>query len=162
MKPVNKLSVPEQAILYATFEPLDTVAKKLFEISDAELFIVKQLAAEKFSPKTISINPNLYQSEFEQASKDHQAPRTATKIRRPRGRPGLNIIKAFSSIPLCEENSVDATQFAKEHGITVSSLRQFTRFDKTGMDGKVEVKMDKLTRNLMVWRDTGGNTKNES
>jgi len=153
MREIKSLSIPEQVVLYNKFKPSDGVAKTLFQIDDSTLHIIKELSAEKFSPSTVSINPKLYKKRFEDATKNYQPPRTATRQRRPRGRPGLDIFKAFASIPLNKENSVDAVKFAKEHGIAVSSLRQFNRFDKTRMNGDVKVRKDKETQNLMIWRD---------
>jgi len=149
MKELDKLSIPEQVILFNHFNLLDGVALKAFKISESDLYTIKELAKERFAPKTVSINPNLYADQIEEINESHEQPRSSTRKRRPRGRPGLNIIKAFASIPY---TPVPAVQFAKEHKISINSLRQHTRFDNIGMSGKVVVKQDKDTKELMVVR----------
>ena len=149
MKDVKKLSVPEQVIVYLHFSPPDVVAKKIFDIDDTQLLLIKNLAKERFSPTTVTINPQQYSSLFKEESKDFEPPRTATRQKRPRGRPGLNIIKAFSLIP---KTPVPAEAFASQNNISLSVLRQHKRFDKTNIEGQVYVRKDSKTDQLMVWR----------
>lgn len=156
MKNINALSIPEQAILYSRFSPADTVAKNLFEIDAKVLHMVKRLAAERFAPRTVTINPDLYEDIIKNAMDLYQPPRSATKRRKPRGLQGLNIIKAFAQVPIGKNNRVSAEEFAKEHNVATSSLRQYTRFDKTRMDGSVKFATDVSTNVLMVWRNIDG------
>lgn len=159
MKHISTLSIPEQAILYSHYSPVDTVAKQLFDIDDKLLHMVKRLAAERFAPRTVTINPDVYADVIKSAMEAHQPARTATKRRKPRGLQGLNIIKAFAQVPVGKNNRVDAEEFAKEHNVAVSSLRQYKRFDRTRMDGSVKFATDAETKNLMVWRNTDGSSK---
>jgi len=156
MKNINALSIPEQAILYSKYSPADTVAKNLFDIDDKLLHVVKRLAADKFAPRTVTIDPDMYSTVITEAIASYQPPRTATRKRKPRGLQGLNIIKAFAEVPYGKNNRVNAEDFAKEHGVAISSLRQYKRFDRTGMDGSVKFATDRTTKTLMVWRNTDG------
>jgi len=149
MKSIEKLSIPEQVILHNHFKPLDIVAKDLFKVDSITLEKIKNLSNENFRPDTVSIDPIKYESIFIDASSKVQAPRTATRYKRPRGRPGLNIVRAFSSIPT---KPVPAEIFAKNHNISISVLRQHKRFDKTNMGGQVFVRKDMKTNRVMVWR----------
>lgn len=89
----------------------------------------------------------------------HAKPESAT--RRPkepqkRGRKGDKITKALQAVPTAPM-SVDA--FIAEHGVSLAVLRQSKRFIE-GMDaatakaiGRVNVRQDKATRRLMIWRE---------
>lgn len=153
MKKLSDLSIPEKAIIHCEFQPNDTVSKSLFNSSNEELNLIKLLSNERFNPATISINPLDYKNEIEIAISDYQKnpPTTKVKIRKPRGRTGIKIIKAFSLIP---STPVNAEKFAKDNEISVSVLRQYSRFDRTNLKGKVFVRKDAETEVLMVWRST--------
>ena len=89
----------------------------------------------------------------------HAKPESATRrVREPqkRGRKGDKITKALQSVPTTPM-SVDA--FIAEHGVSLAVLRQSKRFIE-GMDaataqsiGRVNVRQDKATRQLMIWRE---------
>lgn len=89
----------------------------------------------------------------------HTKPETATRrIKEPqkRGRKGDKITKALQAVPLTP-TSVDS--FIAEHGVSLAVLRQSKRFIE-GMDaatartiGRVNVRQDKTTRQLMIWRE---------
>lgn len=68
-----------------------------------------------------------------------------------RGRKGNKIEQAFEHVPTIP---VSAEKYAAEHGISVAVLRQHKRFDKNGHLGQVNVRQDKETKVLMIWRDT--------
>ena len=90
----------------------------------------------------------------------HAKPESATRrVKEPqkRGRKGDKIAKALLAVPTSPV-SVDA--FIAEHGVSLAVLRQSKRFIE-GMDattaqsiGRVNVRQDKTTRQLMIWRET--------
>lgn len=62
-----------------------------------------------------------------------------------------NIAQAFESIP---STPVDAEEFASQHGISVSTLRQQKRFDPLQGEGmpRVYVKKSRKDGVLYIWR----------
>lgn len=80
-------------------------------------------------------------------------PITATKkakVPQKRGRKGDKILTAFQSIP---STPVPVEAFMRQYGVSLAVLRQSKRFDKTGL-GTVNVKQDKESKVLMIWRET--------
>lgn len=71
------------------------------------------------------------------------------KTKKPRGRPGNRIITAFRNIP---SEPTDVKAFAANWQVSVSVLRQSLRFDKTGLTGKVHVRLNSQGI-LVIWRD---------
>lgn len=85
-------------------------------------------------------------------------PESATKrvkVPQKRGRKGNNITTALLSAPTTPM-PVDA--FIKQHGVSLAVLRQAKRFiekmdaDTQAKVGKVVVKQDKTTKQLMIWK----------
>lgn len=72
---------------------------------------------------------------------------TAGTTTKRRGRKGDKITTCFQSIPN-EPTPVEA--FLAQHGVSLPVLRQFKRFDNTGLPGQVNVR--KRDGVLMVWR----------
>lgn len=89
----------------------------------------------------------------------HTKPETATKparIPKKRGRKGDKIFKALSSVPATQ---VPVDAFIAQHGVSLAVLRQAKRFVAT-LDpaqaqtiGKINVRQDKTTKKLMIWRE---------
>jgi hypothetical protein len=82
-----------------------------------------------------------------------QAPKSATKVYKKRGRKGEQVIKAFKAIPT---TMVDAEKYAESYGITVASLRQIKRYDPVKETGQVFVRKILKGENkgkMMVWRE---------
>ena len=153
MKPFCSLTFPEQVVIYTEFDNMpDSLARAMFTVTQQELFAIKTLASERFHAPSVGLDVEEYREEIEWQVGRHHTPRFATRKVKQRGRPGLNIIKAFAMIPTGQENRVDAEMFAHMHEVSLSTLKQHTRFDKTRIPGKVTVKKDKGTDNLMVWR----------
>lgn len=75
---------------------------------------------------------------------------TSTSTKRP-GRRGNKIATAFGAVT---STPVDAEEFAKQHGVSISVLRQNKRFDTTPESGTVRVVKDKEKGKLMIWRDS--------
>lgn len=90
----------------------------------------------------------------------HAKPESATRrVKEPqkRGRKGDKIAKALLAVPT---SPVSVGTFIAEHGVSLAVLRQSKRFIE-GMDtttaqaiGRVNVRQDKATRQLMIWRET--------
>lgn len=86
-------------------------------------------------------------------------PETASKpVKQPqkRGRKGDKILKALQSVP-STQMPVDA--FMQQHDVSLAVLRQAKRF-VAGLDpaqaqaiGKINVRQDKATKTLMIWRE---------
>lgn len=86
-------------------------------------------------------------------------PESATKRTKPlqkRGRKGSKINSALLSVPL---TPVPVDDFIKQHGVSLAVLRQSKRFiEAMGPEaaqkiGKVQVRQDKNTKVLMIWRE---------
>jgi len=98
---------------------------------------------------------------------DTDAPRTATKpAGRKRGRKGDKISIAFKELPTTPINSIKFSEskkipaeavnfedYAESHGIGTSTLRQLSRHDSYGVNGKAHLRKDKVTHKLMIWRE---------
>lgn len=72
----------------------------------------------------------------------------ASKNKKPAGRRGNNISRAFAAIP---STPVPVEEFAKKHQVSLAVLRQYKRFDKEGK-GQVNVRKDKELGVVMIWR----------
>lgn len=93
------------------------------------------------------------------AATAHVRPETATKkpkVPQKRGRKGDKIATALRAVPTTQ-TPVD--QFIKQHGVSLPVLRQSKRFieklpteDQKAI-GKINVRQDKATRTLMIWRE---------
>ena len=104
---------------------------------------------EKVGTQTTHRMPAPVQAKPESASKRIKEPQK-------RGRKGDKIVKAFSAVPTTQ-TPID--QFIAEHGVSLAVLRQSKRF-LAAMDpataasiGKINVRQDKATHQLMIWRE---------
>lgn len=77
------------------------------------------------------------------------------RISKKRGRQGTNIIDAFARVPDAPMPVNDFIRVLGEKKVSVSVLRQGTRFDKTGLGGTVRVRRHNGV--VSIWRDK--NTK---
>jgi len=91
----------------------------------------------------------------------HAKPETATKkakVPAKRGRKGDKISTALQAVPL---TPVPVDSFINQHGISLAVLRQSKRFiskldaETQAAIGHVNVRQDKNTKQLMIWRETG-------
>lgn len=89
----------------------------------------------------------------------HTKPETASKrpkVPQKRGRKGDKIIKALTSIPT---TPVSIEGFMEEYGVSLAVLRQSKRFIEKlepaiqAQIGRVNVRQDKQTKKLMIWRE---------
>ena len=86
-------------------------------------------------------------------------PETASKpVKQPqkRGRKGDKILKALQSVPTTQ---MPVDTFIQQYGVSLAVLRQAKRF-VAGLDpaqaqtiGKINVRQDKTTKKLMIWRE---------
>lgn len=67
-----------------------------------------------------------------------------------KGRKGTKIFNAFNSVP---SEPVNLEEFAEQHDVSVKTLRQVSRFDKTGLPGKVIIKKDRASSEIRIWRE---------
>jgi viroplasmin and RNaseH domain-containing protein len=90
----------------------------------------------------------------------HAKPETATKkVKEPqkRGRKGDKITVALTAIPLVP---VSVDSFINQYGVSLAVLRQSKRFiakldtATQASIGQVNVRQDKTTKQLMIWRET--------
>ena len=162
-KPTKSLSWNDRLALINAYKPSDSAVCSAFGVSSDELQTARDLEqAGTFSP-TKDLDVASYSQVFGAPTgaavmggvvkpKASQPAATATKkvvAPKKRGRKGSNIKTAFSAVP---STPVTATDFAKSHNVSIAVLRQGLRFDTTGL-GKVRVKKDKTTKNLMIWRE---------
>lgn len=89
----------------------------------------------------------------------HAKPETATKrVKEPqkRGRKGDKIARALAAVPTLQ---TPVTTFMQQHGVSLAVLRQSKRFieklsaDQQAAIGKINVRQDKATKQLMIWRE---------
>lgn len=157
------LSWGERFALINKFQPSDEKICAAFNVSKDELATARELLQTGTFKVNSSIDVAKYQGIFDVTPSItiEDATPTVTVHARPavsasktaktpqkRGRKGDKILKAFEAVPTAP---VPVEQFVKQHGVSVAVLRQSKRFDKTGK-GIVNVKKDKATKTLMVWR----------
>jgi len=89
----------------------------------------------------------------------HMRPESATmkpKIPQKRGRKGDKIATALRAVPTTQ---MPVEEFIKQHGVSLPVLRQSKRFiEKLDAEtqkqiGKINVRQDKATKTLMIWRE---------
>lgn len=107
----------------------------------------------------VSITAPAVQVRPQPAMTVHSKPESATRrVKEPqkRGRKGDKITKALQAVP---SSPMPVDKFIAEHGVSLAVLRQAKRFIE-GMDtqtaqsiGRVNVRQDKATRQLMIWRE---------
>ncbi len=166
----TSLSWNDRLALISAYKPSDTAICNALGITQDELHTARELEANGHFVATKDLDVSAYSNLFvedsistprnsntgsESISKPTstiQPPETATKkviAPKKRGRKGDNILRAFSAIP---ETPTGAIPFATQHSVSLAVLRQALRFDKTDL-GKVRVKKDKTTKELMIWRE---------
>lgn len=83
----------------------------------------------------------------------HSPPQTATKQKKKlkkRGPKGNKITLAFKKIP---HSAVDFIEFARVNNVSTNVLRQIKRHDVYSKSGQVFVRKDKITKQMMIWRE---------
>lgn len=179
----SKLSMSwgDRFALLDHFKPSDTQACTAFRVTQDELDTARTLRSHGtfaatqnmavvkhrnlFSALPIepSLNPQrgiiMTDSIKPTAATTHSMPETASKIvkePKKRGRKGDKILKALQSVTT---NPVAVDKFIASHGVSLAVLRQakrfITQFDDASQRaiGKINVKQNKETHVLMIWRD---------
>ena len=144
---VSDLSWGQRFAIINAFQPSDEQACLVLGVTPQELGTAKTLISKGVFQVDTTINVEPYGVMFGEVTAMKDKPeqiRTGAK----RGRKGTNIETAFSSIP---EIPTPAEDFVAKHGISLPVLRQFKRFDKSGLPGQVHVR--KQNGVLMVWRE---------
>lgn len=86
-------------------------------------------------------------------------PETASKpVKQPqkRGRKGNKILTALQAVPTTQ---VPVDAFIRQHGVSLAVLQQAKRFTakldpaQAQLIGKINVRQDKATKKLMIWRE---------
>lgn len=160
------------------FTPTDPQICKTFTVTQGELDTARQLRTAGTFVPTTGMNMTKYANMFPTcaATKStptatvppsklvataHAKPESATKkskiekVPQKRGRKGNKIVDALLAIPT---KPVLVTAFMQQHGVSLAVLRQSKRFisklDVTTATkiGSVNVKQDKATKSLMIWR----------
>lgn len=173
-KLVSNLSWNDRFAIIDHYQPTDEQICKVFNLSEDELSTARQLRQSGTFVPSQTLDVSKYSNLFTAASPIastptaktatatvHTKPQTATKkavMKTPqkRGRKGDKIVKAFMAVPT---TPVSVEEFMKQHNVSLAVLRQSKRFiqkmDQTTaqMIGRVNVKQDKSTKQLMIWRE---------
>jgi hypothetical protein len=147
---VSSLSWGQRFALIHAFTPTDEQACTALGVTAQELTTARSLITKGVFQLDTTLNVEPYGVLFGRVSIERPKIKTKNADAKKRGRKGDKILTAFQSIT---EIPVPAEQFVLEHGISMPVLRQFKRFDQTGLPGMVNVRKDKTTGLLMVWRD---------
>lgn len=179
---MNITSWNERFALIDHFKPSKAAICKAFGIQQNQLDMATKLRqAGTFQPST-NIDPVAYVGFFPDiedavpsiepaivpntpiksgTSTTHTMPMTATKkkvakVPQKRGRKGNKITTALLAVTT---TPVKVNDFIAEHGISLQVLRQSKRFIDTMSSedrqkvGKINVKQDKTTKELMIWKE---------
>lgn len=166
MNKSKSLSWNDRFALIDHFQPTDQMICETFGITYDELDTARSLRSTGTFTPSVNLDVESYKGLFKPSStniepsvptprKDvnvttNEKPLTASKKNNPpkkRGRKGNKIQKAFEAVT---ETPVPAEDFAKEHNVSLSVLRQNKRFDKTGL---APIRVKKIEGKLMIWRD---------
>jgi hypothetical protein len=169
------LAWSDRFALIDAYQPSDTAIMETFNLSTDELATARQLRASGTFSASKTLDVASYGGIFAAdtttkeaivstpttkniASTAHSKPESASKkvkVPQKRGRKGDKIAIALMS---ATETPVPVTDFMAKHGVSLAVLRQAKRFiEKMDADtqtkiGKVNVKQDKVTKTLMIWK----------
>jgi len=135
------------------YKPNDNTICSVLGVSADELQTARQMRSTGLFTAATNIDVEKYKNLFPTATV-HTRPSTEpgtsprVKIAKKRGRKGNKIQNAFLAVPA---QPVPAEEFAEKNNVALSVLRQSKRFDKTGL-GPVNVRMNRETKVLMIWR----------
>jgi len=179
-KLTQNLSWGERFALIDAYTPTDDQITAAFGLSQDELNTARTLRASGTFAASSQIDTSKYAGVFAAGNSIqpstttsaiktkgtatvHTKPETATKktaqpkVPQKRGRKGNKIVSALQSVPTAP---VPVADFIKQYGVSLAVLRQSKRFiealDPTVAQtiGKVNVKQDKATKQLMIWRES--------
>lgn len=181
MSTINKImSWNDRFALIDAFSPTDSAICTAFGVDQSELETARQLrqagtfvansqmdtskyagvfAVGGKSTVTTAVQPKVKTTKVKGGATVHTKPETATKaVKAPakRGRKGDKISKALQSVTT---TPVPVEDFIKQAGVSLAVLRQSKRFIEkmepsvAKQIGKVNVRQDKTTKQLMIWRE---------
>lgn len=172
------LSWADRFALIDNYQPTDAAICETFSLTTDELATARQLRASGTFSASKTLDVSSYGGIFAgatpakpaavtiptppttkgQASTAHAKPESASKkvkVPQKRGRKGDKIASALMSATTVP---VPVESFMKTHGVSLAVLRQAKRFiekmdpDTQAKIGKVNVKQDKTTKQLMIWK----------
>lgn len=170
------LSWSDRFALIDHYTPTDDIICKTFNLTPNELDTARSLRAQgtfvanpsldvakysaMFTHPTPSAIPVIARAAKTGGATVHTRPESATKqphIPQKRGRKGTKIIDALRAVPT---TPVPVDQFSQQHDVSVAVLRQAKRFTENATDiGIINVKQDKATKQLMIWRVQEGDNQ---
>lgn len=163
------MSWSDRFALIDHYAPSDDQVCAVFGLSQEELDTARSLKAAGMVKSSAALDVSKYAEVFATGKWDSVAPQFTASFQRPetasrspklpqkRGRKGDKIQQALQSVPTVQ---IPVEAFIKEHGVSLAVLRQSKRF-MSKMDpemqqqiGRVNVRQDKTTRTLMIWRES--------
>lgn len=175
------MSWPDRFALIQHYTPTDAQACATFGLSQDELDTARSMQAAGAFRASTTLDVAKYANVFTTSSAAPAAtsvptvtkpsskggkgpatfvkPETSTKkvkVPQKRGRKGDKIAVALAAVPTTQ-TPIDA--FITQHGVSLAVLRQSKRFlaklppDQAAAIGRINVRQDKATKQLMIWRD---------
>lgn len=158
--PVDKMGWGERLAITSSMDLSDAETVKhvceVLNVPVSELQAHVGLAASGDVIVNLDIEPTDYTNLFDMAKikKVEQQIKKASSKKEPsgkrRGRQGKKIAEAFAAIPYTP-TPIEA--FRQQFNVSVPVLRQQKRFDPSQHLGRVRVKTDPETKQLMIYRD---------
>lgn len=153
----------ERFALLDHYKPSDTLACKVFGVTQAELEAAQQLRAHNVFASKSNMDVDKYAPLFGASPSTPvvNKPESASKREKlplRRGRKGDKITRALLAVPA---SPVDLAKFAEQQGVSLAVLRQSKRFvqkldgEIASAIGTINVRKDKSTNQLVIWRDPG-------
>lgn len=170
MKEIQHLTWADRFVLIDAFTPTDQQICATFRVHPDELQVARQIRSGGNLMRVSVIDPQNYKEIFTMTPTPIRS--TAAIITGPTA-DSADTVTVISSSPKEKKNSVKtgpktskihlafanipstptpADEFTKTHGVSLAVLRQSKRFDDSGAIGKVNVRRDKNTKQIMVWR----------
>ena len=172
------LSWADRFALIDSYQPSDAAIMETFNLTNDELATARQLRASGTFSASKTLDVSSYGGIFVgsapatptnvvvttpatnkgNTATAHSKPESAskkTKVPQKRGRKGDKIAIALMSPPL---TPVPVDTFMAKHSVSLAVLRQAKRFvekmdaETQAKIGKVNVKQDKTTKQLMIWK----------
>lgn len=168
MKLQSDIGWGERFALIDHFNLSDQQAIEAFDITNDELSVARDLQSagsiqiatdlnfDKYIEALSVIEPTKPAEPTEPTEPEPITTKPEKKVKakptstQKRGRKGTKIVDAFRAVPT---QPMPVEEFVALHEVSLPVLRQYKRFDKTGLPGTVRVRKDKETSILMVWRD---------
>lgn len=163
------LTWPERFALIDHYSPSsEEVICTIFQVTSDELAAARTLRAAGTLTSSSSFDVAKYGNPFDGSSKTpvvatiHARPESATKREKAplkRGRKGNKIESALLAIPT---TPITVESFQQQYNVSLAVLRQSKRFLQKlepamiQKIGKINVRKDKVTKSLMIWREHNG------